>query len=287
MNSIIVRANAKINLSIDIVGKREDGYHLLKSIMQTVSLFDKITMNFEGEGVEAKCSLPFLPVDDRNLAVRAAKAFLEAADIKTGVSMYIKKVIPIGGGLGGGSTDAAAVLNALNRVYKDALPKEKLFEIALSCGADVPFCMQGGTCLCEGVGEVLTPLADMPDCYITIVKPAFSVSTKSVYQEFDINKITQRPHTDEMIKALEDSDLNALCGGMYNVLEPVVSAKHHRITKYRGILAEEGATGTLMSGSGSTVFGIFDSEEKAENARQRFKKMHIASYIAKPVSRIF
>jgi len=287
MNSIIVRANAKINLSIDITGKREDGYHLLKSIMQTVSLFDKITMNFEGEGVEAKCSLPFLPVDERNLAVRAAKAFLEAADIKTGVSMYIKKVIPIGGGLGGGSTDAAAVLNALNHRYKDAVSPERLFEIALSCGADVPFCMKGGTCLCEGVGEVMTPLTNMPECYIVIVKPPFSVSTKSVYQEFDINKITQRPDTDGMIKALNDGDIIALCGGMYNVLEPVVAAKHHRITKYRDMLAKEGAVGTLMSGSGSTVFGIFDDEKQAENARARLKKMHVAAYIAKPVSRIF
>lgn len=267
-----VRARAKINLTLDVTGRREDGYHTVEMVMQSIALHDTVRVTtIHGEkkprGIVLSCSLPFLPTDERNLAYRAAELFYkETGALLETCEIHIEKRIPVAAGLAGGSTDAAAVLRALNALHTAGLTDDELCEMGLKLGADVPFCLRGGTMLAQGIGEELSLLPDMPHCWVVLCKPPFAVPTKEVYQEIDSVPLTQRPDTDGMIKALESCDYKGVCDRLMNVMETVTATKRHQIGEIRAVLRENGADATLMSGSGPTVYGLFSDRNTADAA---------------------
>lgn len=267
-----VRARAKINLTLDVTGRREDGYHTVEMVMQSIALHDTVRVTtIHGEkkprGIVLSCSLPFLPTDERNLAYRAAELFYkETGALLETCEIHIEKRIPVAAGLAGGSTDAAAVLRALNALHTAGLTDDELCEMGLKLGADVPFCLRGGTMLAQGIGEELSLLPDMPHCWVVLCKPPFAVPTKEVYQEIDSVPLTQRPDTDGMIKALESCDYKGVCDRLMNVMETVTATKHRQIDEIRSVLRENGADATLMSGSGPTVYGLFSDRIAADAA---------------------
>ncbi len=268
------KAYAKINISLDVVGKRENGYHNLKSVMQSVSLYDKIFINTDFDGIRIKSNLSYLPCDSRNIVFKATELFYEAIGKKPAADIYIDKKIPMGAGLGGGSADAAATLLGLNKMHGNPVDMEKLEEIGLSCGADVVFCMRGKTHLAEGVGEILTPLPPLPPCHIVLIKPSLSISTKTVFENFSLSECDYHPDTDGIISALKSKDLHALSIRAFNVLEKAVEPRYKDLVKYKSELLSFGALGSCMSGSGSAVFGIFDCPKKAKKAVAHFKRAH-------------
>ena len=283
-----IRAYAKINLSLDIVGRRDDGYHLLKSIMQSVSLYDDVTVcKTEGDSITVATNLSYLATDRRNIAYLAADFFRKKLGIRDGIKINIKKRIPMGAGLAGGSADAAAVLRALNKIYDNPLKKNELSELGLMCGADVPFCLTGGTCLAEGLGEVLTHLPALPGCFILIAKPKMSISTKSAFGDFDKAASEMHPKTDEIIKGLHDGNLHEISVRLYNVLEDAVKSYYKELSKYKGIMLGCGALGSVMTGSGSAIIGIFTDKEKAEDAQKKFSRIKIKSFLTEPVNDIY
>ncbi len=281
---IKLRAHAKINLSLDIIGKRPDGYHDLASVMQSIRLFDEVTLRPHKE-VVVQSDLSFLPCDDKNIAWRAARLFFDEIGSSEGVSIQIQKRIPVGGGLGGGSADAAAVLMGLNRMHGFPVSFERLRELGLMCGADVPFCMTGGTCLAEGLGEKLTPLVPLSNCHILLVRPRFPLSTKKIFSLVGDAKITKHPDTEGLIGALANRDLDGVLKRMYNTLEAFVPREE--IAEYKALLLKEDADAALMTGSGSVVYGIFKTRDAAENAKERFSAMGLRPCITTPVSSIF
>lgn len=283
MKHCFEKAYAKINLTLDVVAKRPDGYHDLKMIMQSVSLHDNIAVRIgTGDGIKSVSNLGYLPDDDRNIAVKAARAFFEATGIENdGVHIAIEKNIPVAAGLAGGSTDGAAVLRALDRLYETNLGCEKLCKIGLKVGADVPFCICGGTMLAEGVGEVLTPLAKMPECYIVLCKPGYGMSTAKVFGSLKVDEIKRHPDTDKVINALNNGNLSEIAGNMYNVLEEIVAKEKSDISEIEREMLACGALGAVMSGSGSTTFGVFDDEEKAKSAYNKLKNKYKETYVAK------
>ncbi len=281
---ITKNAYAKINISLDIVGKRDDGYHLLESIMQTVSLYDIVTIEKGGTDITLTTNYNFLPTNDKNIAVRAARLFFEKTGLYNNIIIDIKKRIPVGGGLGGGSADAAAVLRILNEMYNYPLTKDELLSLGLQCGADVPFCILGGTRLCCGIGEQMSPLPPMPECFILILKPSFSISTKAVYQAFDFENLCNHPDTTGIIRGLENCCLEDICLRLYNVLETPATKFYPEIDKYKKLLWTHGAQGRLMSGSGSTVFGIFRSKKEALEAKDFFKNLKFVTFLVSPVT---
>ena len=283
MKHCFEKAYAKINLTLDVIAKRPDGYHDLKMIMQTVSLHDNIAVRIgTGDGIKSVSNLGYLPDDDRNIAVKAARAFFEATGVENdGVHIAIEKNIPVAAGLAGGSTDGAAVLRGLDRLYETKLSKEKLCEIGLKVGADVPFCICGGTMLAEGVGEILTPLSKMPECHIVLCKPGYGMSTAKVFGSLKADEIERHPDTEKVISALNAGNLYEIAGNMYNVLEEIVAKEKSDISKIEEELRLCGALGAVMSGSGSTTFGVFDDEEKAKLAYGKLKAKYKETYIAK------
>lgn len=284
MDALTVKAFAKINLSLDVLGTLESGYHEVKMVMQTVSLYDSVELTKTDEGIELECSLRFLPTGPDNLAYRAAEAFFNETGIKGGVKIYLKKHIPVGAGLAGGSSNAAAVLTGLNRLYDAHLSTRKLCEIGTALGADVPYCIIGGTRLAEGIGEKLSPLPPLPKCHIVLVKPSFSISTKWVYDNIDSCPDIVHPPTDKLIEALENGDLYEMCSNMGNVLEDVSIAHYPVLSAVKDDLRALGAIGAQMSGSGPTVFGIFDDEEKAQNAKDILWKKYKTAYICRGIN---
>ena len=272
--SIQLKAYAKVNLSLDVTGKREDGYHLVRMIMQSVRLFDRISLSLTpGDGITLSSNLPYLPVDERNLVWKAIDLIRKKYQIKEGVSAHIDKHIPVAAGMGGGSSDAAAALVGMNMLFGLRIPQKELLEYGLSLGADIPFCITRGTALAEGIGEILTPLPRIPDCWFVLVKPAFSMSTKFVYQNLVLNEATVHPDVDGMVKALKDQDLSGVTSRMGNVLEQVTAEHFPAIIEIKDKLVRLGAESSLMSGSGSTVFGIFTDEKKAKAAAADFRSM--------------
>jgi len=275
MNSIILKGRAKINLTLDVVGKRENGYHDLEMIMQTVNLYDTIHIRkTKVPGIRLKANYSWLPTNEKNIAYRAAQLFFEESGINGGIAIEITKRIPVAAGLAGGSTDAAATLVGLNRLYETHYSREKLMEMGLKLGADVPFCIVRGTMLAEGIGEELTPLTPMPHTYVVLVKPPISVSTAVVYKNLDINDIKKHPETKTVIKALEEGNVQKIADYMSNVLEEVTTRMHTEIDDIKKEFMDQGAMGTMMSGSGSTVFGLFDTREAANRAAKYFKIHH-------------
>ena len=275
-----LKAYGKINLGLDVVRKREDGYHEVRMIMQTVNLFDKIVMEKNGTSeIRTETNLPYVPDGEGNLAYRAAKLLADEFGITEGVTIKIKKCIPVAAGMAGGSTDAAAVMIGMNRLFSLGLSKKDLMERGVKLGADVPYCVMRGTALAEGIGEKLTPLAPAPDCYILIGKPAISVSTPFVYKNLKLNEETVHPDIDGMIQAIEKQDLYGITARMGNVLESVTIGVFPEIEAIKNHMKEHGAVNAMMSGSGPTVFGIFDSKVKAELAYQQLKESDLVKQI--------
>jgi 4-diphosphocytidyl-2-C-methyl-D-erythritol kinase len=272
MHTIVLKARGKINLTLDVVGKRENGYHDLEMIMQTINLADTIKIKkTKAPGIRINTNFKWLPKDERNIAYKAAALFLEKANIECGVYIDIYKKIPVAAGLAGGSSDAAAVLVGLNRIFETGYTREELMEMGLALGADVPFCIARGTMLAEGIGEQLTPLEPAPFMYVVLAKPSISVSTKLVYQSLNINAISNHPNTQKMIEAIEKQDIQAIANNMANVLEEVTIGMHPQIEHIKSKMIERGAIGSMMSGSGPTVFGLFTKKETALKAASYFK----------------
>ena len=266
MDSVVIKAMAKVNLGLDVLRRRENGYHDVKMVMQTVNLYDTLTLSKIDEGIVITTNTGELPLNEDNLIYKAAKLLLEYTEKKAGVSIHLDKQIPIAAGMAGGSTDAASTLLGLNELYNLDLTKEKLAEIGVKIGADVPYCIYGGTYLSEGIGEVLTKLPDAPDCYVVIAKPGIGVSTKYVYENLHIEKVEKHPDIDGMIEAIKEGSLDGVAQKMENVLETVTIKRYPEIETMKKCLLENGAENALMSGSGPTVFGIFKEEKNAKHA---------------------
>ena len=267
-------ANAKINLTLDILRKREDGYHNLQMVMQSVTLADRLTVtSAQGTEGQAVSNLRFLPTGGKNLAQAAAAVFREATGLGGEVDVDIRKLIPVCGGLAGGSADAAAVLHAMNRLTGAGLTTDRLAEIGMRVGSDVPFCVLGGTALAEGRGERLTPLPPLPLCHIVICKPPFSVSTPQLFGRVNVRKIVRRPDTAGVLAALDAGDLAGVARRMYNVFEDVLEPRRYReIASIKAELIDCGALGASMSGSGPSVFGLFERETDAQTACARLRE---------------
>ena len=279
MNSISMKSFAKINLSLDILGKLDNGYHEVKMVMQTVSLYDVVVLEKKDHGIELSSNVGFLPSDSSNIAYAAAEAFFKKTGILGGAKIRLNKRIPVGAGLAGGSGNAAAVLKGLNTLYNARLRTSELCEIGTPLGADVPYCIIGGTRLAEGIGEKISPLPKMPKCHIVLVKPRFSISTAWAYQNVDESRDLVHPNTDELIAALRKRDLAAIAANMGNVLEDVSIGHYEILRELKEKLVSQGALGALMSGSGPTVFGIFDSEEKAASATDHLREEYPSAFV--------
>lgn len=266
----IARSFAKINLTLDVLGKRTDGYHNVKMIMQTVSLFDLVLVDQTKSGISISTNLRFLPTNEKNIAYAAAQTFFYKTGINGGCKIMIHKNIPVAAGLAGGSGNAAAVLQSLNMLYNTGLTNYQLCEMALELGADVPYCILGGTYLAEGIGEKLTPLPSMKKCVILMVKPPINVSTASIYNAIDSAPINNRPDTESMILALEHGDINSVAENLSNVMGTVTEELHPIIRGIKQKMIMNGAIGAEMSGSGPTVFGIFPDFETAKRSHDSF-----------------
>lgn len=274
MNYIKLKARAKINLTLDVLGKREDGYHDLKMIMQTVSLYDGVYMKKIEKGkIKVKSNLFWLPADERNLAHKAAKLLIDEFKLDNGIFIELNKQIPVAAGLAGGSSDCAAVLVGMNKLYQLKIPKNKLMEYGARLGSDVPYCILRGTALAEGVGDFLTKLPECPFCYVVLVKPPVSVSTAKVFRGLHLENIKERPQTEKMISCIEKKDIPGIGKYLCNVLENEVIPKYPEIKKVKEELMLAGAAGSIMSGSGPTVFGLFLEKEKALIAAERIREI--------------
>lgn len=280
----VIDAPAKINLSLDVIGKRENGYHDVRMIMQQISLHDTITITVEENGNKGSCTDDALglitvgtnsgelPVNEDNLVYKAAKLIMDECRISDPVRIFIDKHIPIAAGLAGGSSDAAAVLKGMNSLFDLKLSDAKLKDIGVRIGADVPYCITGGTAIAEGIGEVLTPLPSIPDCYILIAKPGISVSTGYVYTAFDslVDKI--HPDVDAMISVINEGNLQGIAALLGNSLEGVTQEEYPVIKEIKRLMLDNGAMGALMSGSGPTVFGLYRDKESALAGADEVKK---------------
>ena len=276
-----LKATAKINLGLDVLRKREDGYHDLRMIMQMTGMFDRISMfpRAGRPGISFRTNLPYIPANENNLAYRAAKILMDEFEVSDGLSINLQKFIPVAAGLAGGSTDAAAVLIGTNKLFHLGLSLEELMVRGKKLGADVPYCLLGGTALAEGIGEVLTPLPDMPPCSILLAKPPVSVSTKEVYGALRADEIEVHPDIDGMVEALKAGDLRGVCDRCANVLEDVTAPSRPIIGEMERDMKKMGALCSIMSGSGPTVFGIFDDESAARKCRNHMRDKYSGSRI--------
>ena len=274
MNELKEKAFAKLNISLDVLSRRADGYHDLVMVMQTVSLCDEVRIvPHDGETVRAVTNMGFIPADERNLAVKAAKIFFSEASVPLqGMDIEITKNIPVGAGLAGGSADAGAVLRALNRAFGEPLDREGMITAAEKIGSDVAFCTVGGTMLAEGRGERLTALPPMPECAYVIVMPEFSVSTPELFRKIDGKKLRCHPDTSGIVAALGAGDLRGICRRMYNVFEDVGDRRMRTIAEIKNRLLDCGALGAVMTGTGSAVFGVFEEEKTARETAAVMKK---------------
>lgn len=282
MYKIRLKALAKINLGLDVLRRREDGYHEVKMVMQTISLYDELELKKTKQpGIQVRTNLYYLPTNENNLVYKAAKLLTEEFQIRDGISIQLQKKIPVAAGMAGGSSDAAAVLWGMNQMYELGLSRKDLMERGVRLGADVPYCILRGTALAEGIGERLTGLPAMPKCYLLIAKPGISVSTKFVYENLHANELRpkQHPDVDSMIEALRAGDLALLSSRMGNVLEEVTVPAYPVIDQIKKCMKDEGALGAMMSGSGPTVFGIFDTQGKARKAYHAVKAGQLARQV--------
>lgn len=281
-------AYAKLNLTLDVTAKRDDGYHDMLMVMQTVSVEDRITLEqTEDQEIRASCNFRFIPTDERNLAVRAAKMYLDAVgEERCGISIRMEKDIPVGAGMAGGSADAAAVLRGMNRLYENRMDRKELEALASQVGSDVAFCVAGGTALARGRGELLEDLEPVPYCLFVICKPGFSISTPELFRKLDQIGLRTHPDTPGMLNALRDGDLRGISMRMFNVFEEVDDRRMRREAEIKNVLLDYGALGAVMTGTGSAVFGIFSAEEAAENCAEELRREHRFCRVARPVSRL-
>ena len=272
MNSIKLKAHAKINLGLDVVKKREDGYHEVRMIMQTIGLYDKLTINrTNNSSIVMTTNLHYLPTDKNNLVYKAVSLMRQEYHIEEGIYINLEKKIPVAAGMAGGSSDAATALYGMNRLFDLKLKKKDLMSLGLRLGADVPYCIMRGTALSEGIGEVLTSLPPFPACQVLIVKPGISVSTKYVYENLKLDVNTKHPDIDGILACIKNKDLRGAADLFGNVLETVTIKEYPIIGEIKEKMYECGAVTSLMSGSGPTVFGLFDDPKKAEKAFYQFK----------------
>lgn len=280
MNSIQLKAMAKINLGLDVVRKREDGYHELRMVMQMISLFDKVSIEKMREpGIKVETNLSFLPVNENNIVYKAADMLKKEFGISTGVSIKLEKHIPVAAGMAGGSSDGATVLYGMNRIFNLGLTKRELMERGVKLGADVPYCLLRTTALSEGIGEVLTTLKPMPKCFILIAKPGINVSTKAVFGKLKADEIKTHPDIDAIVKAVNDGNLHDIAAHLGNTLETVTIKDYPVIEEIKQAMKADGALGALMSGSGPTVFGLFDDERLANRSYQHLRKGKLAKHV--------
>ena len=264
-----LRAMAKINLGLDVLRKREDGYHEVRMIMQTIQMYDLLDIRKKSEpGIELSTNLPYVPSDERNLVYKAAKLLMDEFDVKEGLSMKLTKSIPVAAGMAGGSSDAAAAFVGVNRLFRLGLSEEELMKRAVQVGADVPYCVMRGTALAEGIGEKLTSLPGLPRCYVLVGKPGINVSTKLAYENLNLNSIQKHPDIDGMLLDIENQDIYSLTSKMENVFEEI-----------KDLMEANGALKAMMSGSGPTVFGIFDDRAKMREAAEVLKQSHLAKTV--------
>ncbi|MBR2846615.1 MAG: 4-(cytidine 5'-diphospho)-2-C-methyl-D-erythritol kinase [Clostridia bacterium] len=272
MDKIVMRSYAKVNITLDTLRKRDDGYHDVKMIMQSVSLYDKITIR-KADRIKISTNLKFLPTNEKNIAYKAAALFMENFPACRGARIDISKWIPVSAGLAGGSSNAAAVLVGLNKLYDNPFSEDELLKMGEKLGSDVPFCITGGTALSEGRGEVLTPLTALPeDTVILIAKPPVHVSTAEVYGRLNVNKLAEHPDTAGAISAIENGDINGVAIRMFNVLETVTAPEHPAIGELKLKMIRLGALGSVMSGSGPSVIGIFKNKTDAINAKKELSE---------------
>lgn len=279
---MIEKAYAKLNLSLDVLGKNDNGYHDLRMVMQTVEFGDDLDVQLSKDGsFRIVSGKPYLPCDDRNLSLKAAKLFLEG----TGLGAHIQTVkrTPVCAGMGGGSADAAAVLRALNKLTGSKRSYEELCALGLRIGSDVPFCIRGGTALAEGRGEILTPLPSLPDCSIVICKPDFAISTPELFGKIDARKSRIRPDTFGMLSSLEQQDISGIARRMYNVFEDVLTRRENEIFDIKSELLSLGAMSAVMTGTGSAVFGLFADASDAHSAHSTLSRRYKECFLTVPV----
>ncbi|MDO4339452.1 MAG: 4-(cytidine 5'-diphospho)-2-C-methyl-D-erythritol kinase [Eubacteriales bacterium] len=275
-----LRALAKINLGLDIIRKREDGYHEVRMIMQTIQMYDVLEIYRRAEpGITLTSNLPYVPSDERNLAYKAAKLLMDEFQIKEGLSMKLEKSIPVAAGMAGGSSDAAAAFVGVNRLFDLGLSERELMERAVKVGADVPYCVMRGTALAEGIGEKLTRIPQVPRCYVLIGKPGINVSTKLAYENLNLKGITSHPDIDGMLEDIRKGDLYGMTSKMANVFEPGIIRKYPVIQEIKDLMEANGALKALMSGSGPTVFGIFDDAAKMAEAAAVLRRSNLAKTV--------
>lgn len=280
MDKLELKALGKINLGLDVLGRRDNGYHDVRMVMQTVYLYDQIKIERTKEpGIQLSTNLFYLPVNENNLAYQAANLLMEEFQISEGVKITLDKHIPVAAGMAGGSSNAATVLFGINQMFSLGLSQKELMERGVTLGADVPYCIMRGTVLAEGIGEILTPLPDMPKCYILIAKPPISVSTKMVYEKLDAHEIQEHPDIDGILHGLENQDLQQIASCMGNVLEKVTIEEYPFIEEIKSVMKDNGALNAMMSGSGPTVFGIYDDKQRAKNAASKIKELQLAKQV--------
>lgn len=285
-HSIVLKSYGKINLGLDVLRRREDGYHEVRMIMQTVGLYDVLTMKKrKDDKIKMTCNLSFLPTDERNLVYKAVKLIKDKYHIKDGVEINLSKRIPVAAGMAGGSSNCAAALKGMNQLFDLGLSIDELCEIGVTLGADVPYCIWGGTALSEGIGEKLSRVDTMPDCYILIAKPGISVSTAFVYKNLKLKELTKHPDIDGMLECLKEKDLTGICDRLENVLETVTAREYPIIEKVKKHLMNQGAMGALMSGSGPTIFAIFRDKKTADNALESLRSIEDIkqAYVVRPI----
>lgn len=278
-----IKAYAKINVLLDVVGKKENGYHLLEMIMQSIDLYDLIDVNKIEKGINIKCNKSYIPVNNKNIAYKAAELFMNTYGINEGVSINIYKNIPTSAGLGGGSSDGAAVLKAMREIFNVNISDKELEELGVKIGADVPFCINGGTAFCEGIGEIITPIKKFENKILVVVKPKFGVSTKWVYSEYDNLRNVKKPETEKILKAVKDGDVKAVSLNMANVLEEVTTSKYEIISRIKKDMIRFGAVGSMMSGSGPSVFAFFEDSLSAQRCFEKMKENYHETFITRTI----
>ena len=269
-----LKAYGKINLGLDVLRRREDGYYDVRMIMQTVGIFDRVDLIWKEEpGIQVETNLYYLPTNENNLVYKAAKLLMDEFQVQEGLLIRLRKFIPVAAGMAGGSSDAAAVLFGVNKMFRLGLTTEELMERGVKIGADVPYCILRGTALSEGIGEVLTSLPPVPQCQVLVAKPGINVSTKFVYENLHANDLRpeQHPDIDGMIRAIKAQDLQGIADKLGNVLETVTVKEYPVIQEIKDKMVEFGAIGSLMSGSGPTVFGLFTNPKAAQQAYEELR----------------
>ena len=280
MNSLRLNAYAKINLGLDVVRKREDGYHEVRMIMQTINMYDKLTMKpIDEDKIVLTTNLSFLPIDENNLVYKAIKLIKDKHQVTSGVSVHLEKHIPVAAGMAGGSSDCAAALVGMNQLFNLKLSQKTLMEYGVTLGADVPYCILRGTALSEGIGEILTPLPPTPQCYVLIAKPPVHVSTKFVYENLKANELEKHPDIDGMVDAIKEGSIAGVAKRLENVLETVTIPAYPEIGTLKQIMLDCGAMNSLMSGSGPTVFGLFEKEKDAQKAYDLCKQQNLSNVV--------